>query len=585
MRRIHARSFGVIMLMAVVTFGLTPCYDTPVLVAHTSEQPVQTGASVWAQTDEPEGFVYYLSDGKAICRPATAEEAEFINVREVPLHQISDDSVSSQAAGDLGITLRATAQLEANAQAKATFLRAVAIWQSKLQTMGASITVIIDVDFGPTRFGAAFPSNVLGGTNPQVLGNSQGYFDVRNGLISRASNAQEMSLYGSLPATPLAVDIGNASGGFSSSAMLRELGVISPVADPAGEMSQFGPPPSTGFNSAFTYDFDPSNGITPGTLDFEGLAVHEIGHVLGFTSRVGVTELSPGSAPQVSPLDIFRFRPGATESTFGTALRILSSGGTQVFFAGSPELALSTGRQDGSGGDGFQAAHWKDSSFVGTPIGIMDPAQANGERSVITDNDVRAFDLMGYQPRVSTGTAPAINSVKASLSGDVVTLTGSVSDAQGDITQAQTSLLDSSSNVLVQNAPVSVSFGGQTTANYNLQITGLNTRPTATQARVVFMDGQGNNSSAGTSDFSVADPGGPAVNKVNYDPKLIVKGSGLAGLMLIEVNGVIVLTKDNGNEFKLKAGGSATDLNLRSGSNRVRVIRSGLHSNSRILTL
>lgn len=582
-RRIHARSFSVIMLMAVVTYGLTPCYDTPAPVANTSKQGVQAAASEWAQTDEPDGFVYYKSDGEAICRPATVEEAEFMKVRDVLVHEISDGSVSPQETGDVIITLRATAQLEANQQAKATFQRAAGIWQSKLQTNGASITIIVDVDFGPTRFGTPFPANVLGATNPQLLFNAQAYSDLRNGLIARASNPQEISLYGSLPASPLPADVGNASAGAASSAMLRELGIIGPVADPTGEMSQFGPPPAIGFNSAFTFDFDPSDGITAGTLDFEGLAVHEIGHALGFTSRVGLTELTPGSAPQVSPLDVFRFRPGTTLGTFGTAMRILSSGGTQVFFADSPELELSTARPDGSGGDGFQPSHWKDSTFVGTPIGIMDPAQAEGERSVITDNDLRAFDLMGYQLR-SSDAAPTINSVNAGLSGDVVTLTGAVSDAQGDITQAQTSLLDSSSNVLAQNAPVTVNFGTQTTASYNLQITGLNNIPTATQALVVFIDGQGNRSSASIADFSVADPGGPTLNKANYDAKLTIKGSGLFGLVQIEINGVVVVTKDNPLEFKLKAGGSVTDLNLRSGANRVKVIKGGLRSNSRVLT-
>ncbi|MGH6781133.1 MAG: NF038122 family metalloprotease, partial [Sphingomonadaceae bacterium] len=40
------------------------------------------------------------------------------------------------------------------------------------------------------------------------------------------------------------------------------------------------------FSSTFSFDFDPTNGISAGTYDFIGVAVHEIGHALGFLSGV-----------------------------------------------------------------------------------------------------------------------------------------------------------------------------------------------------------------------------------------------------------------------------------------------------------
>src|SRR5258707_415562 len=128
--------------------------------------------------------------------------------------------------------------------------------------------------------------------------------------------------------------------------------------------------PSLGSKSNFPFDFDPSDGISANTIDFDAVATHEIGHALGFTSNVGDRELDPTIPRWLSAWDLFRFRPGTTLQTFPTASRILSSGGTQVFFAGTSDLGLSTGRQDSSGGDGEQASHWKAQSQTGILIGI-----------------------------------------------------------------------------------------------------------------------------------------------------------------------------------------------------------------------
>ena len=38
------------------------------------------------------------------------------------------------------------------------------------------------------------------------------------------------------------------------------------------------------FNTQFPFDFDPTNGITSGTMDFQSIVAHEVGHALGFTS-------------------------------------------------------------------------------------------------------------------------------------------------------------------------------------------------------------------------------------------------------------------------------------------------------------
>ena len=44
------------------------------------------------------------------------------------------------------------------------------------------------------------------------------------------------------------------------------------------------------FNSSVSFDFDPSDGITPGTTDIIGVATHEIGHAMGFVSGVDTVD-------------------------------------------------------------------------------------------------------------------------------------------------------------------------------------------------------------------------------------------------------------------------------------------------------
>ncbi|MEW6207995.1 MAG: NF038122 family metalloprotease, partial [Acidobacteriota bacterium] len=258
-----------IVFALVVATGL-PAYNAPVL----ADEP-HSDSLDWTIA-EPEGFVYYASNGEAICRPATAEEARAMNERDpdAPMWVITRKGLSPQV-GEINIVLRGTAQLDSFPQARDGFLAAANRWIARLQST-VPITIIIDVDFGPTRFGTPFPSNVLGSTGTQALFNPAGYADVRNRLITGAS-AQEAALYNALPASPLPTDIGGVAGVTVPSAVLRALGAINPVANPASEQAQFGPPPSIGFNSNFAFDFNPDNGIDSDKIDFDGVAAHEIG--------------------------------------------------------------------------------------------------------------------------------------------------------------------------------------------------------------------------------------------------------------------------------------------------------------------
>ncbi len=149
------------------------------------------------------------------------------------------------------------------------------------------------------------------------------------------------------------------------------------------------------FNSNFTWDFDPSNGVTGGTYSFRDVLVHEVGHALGFTSggdfRVNDLEV----------LDLFRFQrtDGSgdynpdTTAEFQARARLVDYN-TPNDNHNTDVIASEFRMSDGSP---YQMSHFREQA---SPyIGLMDPAFAAGEThqpNYLQFADDVMFDAIGY---------------------------------------------------------------------------------------------------------------------------------------------------------------------------------------------
>jgi hypothetical protein len=534
-------------------------------------------------------FVLEAHDGGVACREASSAEAEAL---ARPVHSESVREISPAAprnrfsGGDgLRLVLRGTRQLDAHPEAKAAYLRAAAVWERKIRT---PITIVIDVDFGPTNFGTPYPPNALGASFAQEL-TAELYGEVRERLIEGAASEQARSIFASLPEGTVPTDLGRTATMRAPSANGRALGLFVPVADPDGTEASLGSPPTIALNSNVNYDYHPSGGIGAREVDFEAVVVHEIGHILGFLSSTGVRELDGREPVSVSVWDLFRLRPGTAESAFPRAERILLSGGEQTFAAAGLEIPLSTGRPDRTGGDGQQASHWKNDSYIdGRYIGVMEVSLPFGARQVLTSHDLVAIELMGYSLREGLDMAPELGTFAGHLKGGVLTVAGATVDVDGDADQLLLALLDESGTVLAEMPAVSLDGGNSRITRFAIRISEAEVPRTATRASLTVVDRAGNRGETFAAGILGGEPGGPVLSRVSFRADTLkIKGQRLAGEVQLEINGVIndaLAVKPSASGKKLVVSASAAELGLDRGVNRVRVIRDGVDSNVLLLS-
>jgi hypothetical protein len=258
---------------------------------------------------------------------------------------------------DTSITSRADA-----AVIEAAFNTVAQTYQSAFSN---AATINVGVGWGSVKGQAMGPGDL--GTS---LDNLYGYFtyaQIKGYLTTVAAKGADPALSTALKSLPSSI---SGIGQFAiASAEAKALGLISPT-----QSSKDG---YVGFSSTAAFDFNPLDGVTAGTYDFQAVAAHELAEVLG-----RITGLQSTAPSYRTVLDLFRYSAPGVLSFGYSAASYLSIDGGKTNFGNFNNSAAG-----GDRGDWLQATNGFDvqSAFLNT-----------GQRANLTAADLTALDILGW---------------------------------------------------------------------------------------------------------------------------------------------------------------------------------------------
>lgn len=293
-------------------------------------------------------------------------------------------------------------------QAEKGFRIAAKYWESVLTNEGT-----LNLNVGFSNLGPG----ILGGTSTSLY--TYVPVDTYYGLLAGAatsnldaialSNLPATNASGSVEVTVPGYDVGNLGVDPATTRIAPTDGeaISSTIAVSSANMLALGVDFNPGadaqvqFSNAFAFDFNPTDGIATGQYDFIGVAVHEIGHALGFISGVDDFDYVANDPP--FPLDdawwgysadMFRYSAeDKLDWSVGTPSYFSIDGGKTALFDGY----FSTGTDFGNG---WQASHWLPPNDASAPCvdfrGIMNPYICSRLVDSVSGLDLALFDAIGW---------------------------------------------------------------------------------------------------------------------------------------------------------------------------------------------
>jgi hypothetical protein len=237
-------------------------------------------------------------------------------------------------------------------------------------------------------------------------------------------------------------------------------------------------------------------------------------------------------------------------------------------------------------------ADFVSASETGTESIIVSPASSKPLRAGIYYIAIvnfgpgdASFSVTATGSGGANGRSPGIFDVRSRLEGDLLTLDYAATDADADWSRAEIRLSDDSGGPVGDPKSFEIDSADNRIES-SLIVSGLGGAPSATRANIVLIDRAGNRSSSDVEiDFSRGESGGMELTGASYDgTKLTLSARGTATELAVEINGVVVAPprgiKSKKSGRKLIVKGTGSQLNLRSGINRIRVRNGTGWSNS-----